>query len=831
MARKNNLQNEEYESFEVNIQDVTIDEYIQAAVLRYGCNVSIFRISPAFKDGLTPVKRRILFAMYKAGATYNGPRQKAAHLLGLVSAYHPHGNMSIEKAFVNEIKEYETNAVLFDTHGNCGSATGQGAAAIRYLDTKLSRFATMCFFHKDDYYEDLLDMTETYTRYMKEPVTLPSRYPYMLLSNITGVGWGNAFSSVPFNLTEVFQLTQALIKNPNMTNVYLYPDSPRGYDIFESDDIVNLCDEGKGTLKIQARIEYGEEIIQTKKSSKSKEEDDEDKKSKGKLIRYLTVTGLPEQTVMDAITQKISTMILNKDITGISTWEDKCYLNDDGSEHIEFRLILTPDADPNIIKDMLYRKTQLRHYLSLNLNFAARTSMKHLGVKECLLMWISNRISYKSKAIAKKAYKLKERMHVLEGIIEILSPGNLDTTIGIIRHAEDTEDATMKLVERYGVTSYQARCVATIRLSDLTRKAKDNYQKEMDELKIQIAELNNIIGNTDKIKEIICEELEEGIKLFGRPRACRVISAEMLKPVEFKYNIVVTKKYIKKMSVNAKSVGTLASDDEVVRTFTDVSESTPVFIIDDLGKTYCINLSKIKPTEPTARGNDLSNVAGLKGIPVAAFCGKSDLIENNPDISIVMFTESGIIKQSYLKNYITNRKELQGITLNKDDKVCHVMIYDHHDYKDEPYVLIYTEQGLGIAIDLQSIPYTERVSKGGNYLKLENGDIVKGVSDITEDRLFVVTSKGYGKICEMDDIFKTSKRRAAMIKLTGLSDDDKVLKIMPHTDGGKYVFVLQSGERIEVNKNDIITTTRVSKGKKMVPVKKGDSIIKIREVK
>ena len=822
MAKKKIVQ-EEFESFEVNVQDVTIDEYIQAAVLRYGCNVSIFRISPAFKDGLTPVKRRILYAMFKdANATYSSSRQKAAYLLGLVSAYHPHGNMSIEKAFVNEIKEYETNAVLFDTHGNTGSATGQGAAAIRYLDTRLSKFATMCFFHKDDYYEDLLDMTETYTRYKKEPVTLPSRYPYMLLSNVTGVGWGNAFSSVPFNLTEVFQLTQALIKNPEMTNVYLYPDSPRGYDIFESDDINSICDDGKGTLKIQARIEYGEEIITNKKSSKNKDE----------VIRYLDVTGMPEQTVMDSITQKISTMILNKDITGISTWEDRCYLNEDGSEHIEFRLILTPEADPNIIKDILYRKTQLRHYLSLNLNFAARTSMMHLGIKDCLLMWISNRISYKSKTIAKKAYKLKERMHVLEGIIEILSPSNLDTTINIIRHAEDTEDATRKLVEQYnGITSYQARCVATIRLSDLTRKAKDNYQKEMDELRIQIAELNNIIGDTDKIKEIICEELEEGIKLFGRPRACRIISTEMLKPAEFKYNIVVTKKYIKKMSVNAKSVGTLASDDEVVRTFTDVSESTPIYIIDDLGKTYCVNLSKIKPTEPTARGNDLVSAVGLKGNPVSAFCGKSELIENNPDISIVMFTESGIIKQSYLKNYITNRKELQGITLNKGDKVCHVMIYDHHDYKDEPYVLIYTEQGLGIAIDLQTIPYTERVSKGGNYLKLENGDIVKGVSDITEDRLFVLTSKGYGKICEMDDIFKTSKRRAAMIKLTGLSDDDKVLKIMPHTDGGKYIFVLQSGERVEVNKNEIVTTTRVSKGKKIVPVKKGDSIIKIREIK
>ena len=207
----NKQKQEVFESFEKNVQDVTIDEYIQAEVLKYGINVSIFRISPAFKDGLTPIKRRILYSFYKDGALYNKPRKKASELLGRVSAYHPHGNLSINKTFVNEIKAYESNAILFDTHGNTGSATGQQAAAVRYLDTRLSKFATYCFFHPDDYYEELLDMVETYTRDKLEPVTLPSRYPYLLLSNTTGIGWGNSFSSVPFNTEEVFRLTENTI--------------------------------------------------------------------------------------------------------------------------------------------------------------------------------------------------------------------------------------------------------------------------------------------------------------------------------------------------------------------------------------------------------------------------------------------------------------------------------------------------------------------------------------------------------------------------------------------------------------------------------------------
>lgn len=816
MTQINNKKKLEFDSFEKNVQDVTIDEYIQAEVLKYGINVSIFRISPAFKDGLTPIKRRILYSFYKDGALYNKPRKKASELLGRVSAYHPHGNLSINKTFVNEIKAYESNAILFDTHGNTGSATGQQAAAVRYLDTRLSKFATYCFFHPDDYYEELLDMVETYTRDKLEPVTLPSRYPYLLLSNTTGIGWGNSFSSVPFNTEEVFRLTEALIHNPNMTNVYLYPDSPRGYDIIETDDIVDICESGFGTLKIQARIEYHEEYHVDKKGEKRITK------------RYLSIMGLPEQTLMDNVTKKISSMILDKTLSGIITWEDRCHLNNDGSEHIEFWLILTPDADPEVIKETLYKKTQLRHFLNINLNFAARTSMRHLGIKDSLLIWISNRVSYKSKVISKKAYKLKERIHVLEGIINLLSPKNLENTISIIRHAENDDDAIAKLMKTYGVTSYQASRVTDIKLSNLNRAAKTNFENELNDCKKKLNEINQIIGDTNKIKEIICDELEEGIKLFGKPRSCRVIHKDALKPIEFKYNIAITKKYIKKLSNNSSSIGSLASDDEVVAFFKNVPESKTMCIVDDTGKVYSINVSKIKPTELSSRGNDLKGLISIKGSPIRAFMAP-DEDDKDPYI-ISMFTESGIIKNSSLDKYITNRSEIQGITLNDGDKVCNVDLFDPTTFEtDSHFKLIYTTLGLGIMIDFMSIPCSDRIAKGSNYLNLEDGDKVAGVCDTNVKKVFVVTTKGYCKVCELDDIFKTSKRRVAMIRLTGLSEDDSVFKIIPFNPDGKYTFILSSGERFELNKSEIPVTTRVSKGKKLIPVKRGSSIIKIRE--
>lgn len=798
-----------------NVTDVTIDEYIKPIVVKYGVNVSVFRISPAFLDGLIPVTRRTIYSMYKAGVTYDKPRKKAAKLLGDVSGYHPHGNLSIEKAFVNEIKAYETNASLYDVHGQKGSLTGQGAAAIRYLDARLSKFATYCFFHKDDYYEDLLDMVDTYTRDAKEPLTLASRYPYFLLTNTTGIGWGSSFSSVPFNLEEVFRLTQALLRNPNMTNVYLYPDSPRGYDIIECDDILEICESGQGTMRIQARIEYNEE-----------------KNDKGEVItRYLSVTGFPEQTVMDKITDAISKMIIDKSISGIKTWKDKCGVSseEDDSEHIEFWLILEPDADADVIKDTLYRKTKLRHSLSINFNYAARTSMKHLGIRESLLIWISNRITYKTKVIAKKAYKLKERIHVLEGITEMLSPKNIDNTVKIIKSASDRDDANIKLMKEYGVTSYQANCITNIRLTDLTKKARTGANETLAELRKELKATNAIIGDSDKIKDIIYEELEEGIKLFGKPRACRVINQDALNPPSYKFSIAVTKKYIKKLSANSKVVGTIGSDDEVIAYFPNIPEDRAIYIVDDLGKVYYIKLNKLKPSSASTKGNDIVSTFGIKGIPIKAFMAGKDI--NVESASIVMFTESGIIKQSQLSSYITNRTEIQGIVLNEGDKVCYSLIYQPDDYELSPYVLIYTKNGSGIALDLQQIPYTDRMTKGSNFLKLEDGDCVKGVCPTDEKKLFVLTTKGYGKVCELDDIFKTSKRRAAMIKLTGLSDDDTVFKIMPYREETtKYQCLLQSGTKIEINKADIKSTTRLSKGQKLVPVKRGDSIVKIKEV-
>lgn len=802
-AKKKAVESEEVslDIYNKNITESDAGEYIKEVVMRYGINVSVFRACSAILDGLTPVKRRMLYTFYKAGAYNDKRRVKANELLGPVQALHPHGELSINKSFTNEIKSWENNAPLFDTHGNCGSLTGQPAAAVRYLETRLSKFTMKCFF--DDFDPDITDMVESNTRRTKEPVTIPAKYPYFLLSLNTGIGWGNSMSIPPFNLTEVLRLTQALLRNPQMTNVYLYPDSPRGYSIIENDDIGQICDTGRGTLKIQAQMKYHET---------------EDGK------RYISVKGFPEQTYMDNIMKQIVQLTRTKKITGISTLRDNTSL-----DNVEFWVMLTPDADPEFVMDVLYKKTSLRSHILIDMNFAGRTNMQPLGLKPALLFWIDNRIDVKQKFLIKKLSRTKERIHTVEGIIDALSPNKVERTVEIIKNATDDADSINKLVAEYGLTTYQASIINDTKLSRINKNSQQKFIEEREVLLKEVKNLESYVTSREKIKDIIYEELEEGIKLFGKPRQCSIIGSEVLETPTHRYSVVVTKKYIKKMSVNATTIGQLDSSDEVIGIWRDVPETATLRLIDDIGKCYCIGIDKINPSDAVSKGTTL-NTFGVIGVPVKGFF--DDKIDNFEDYSLVLFTTNGFIKRTSLDQYSKSRMSLQAINLNKGDKICYMSIIrnDMSDNSVTDFPLIYTANGQGIAIKLGDIQMTDRMTKGLRHLALDDGDVVQGICEPEDNgKVIVITTKGMAKICAVDDIFKTTKRKASMIRITALGAGDTVYKIIPVTeDINKITYYMQSGEHGSIQLSDIKETTRVSKGLKTIPVKRGDSIIRLK---
>lgn len=789
-----------YELYGQNISESPLGDYAKEIMLKYGINVSVFRACCAILDGLTPVKRRMLYTFYKAGATNDKRRVKANELLGPVQALHPHGELSINKTFSNEIKPWETNAPLFDTWGNTGSLTGEGCAATRYLETRLSKFAMECFF--DDFDEDITEMVKSNTRRMTEPVYIPSKYPYFLLSTNTGIAWGNSISIPPFNLEEVFRLTQQLLKNPNMTNVYLYPDSPRGYDIIQSDNIVDICMGGKGTLKIQAVIKYGEEDG----------------------VKYLSVKGFPEETYMDNIMAEIGKLIKNKELPGVKTLADVSSLS-----NVEFRVILQNDVDPDYVTDMLYKKTRLRSFVSIDMNFAGRTKMQPMGMKDALLFWIENRIDTKQKFLLAKLSKHKERMHTLEVLIELLSPKHSDKVVEIVRQSSSSEECIAALMNEFGITSLQASIIDGFSINGLRKDNQARFIEELKKLEKEVEKVEEAVTSREKIKDIIWQELEEGIAKFGKPRACNVISSDALESPVHKYSVVVTKKYIKKMSVNTTVVGQIDSDDEVVGMWNDVPETATLRIFDSVGRCYAIGLDKISPTDAVSKGIPLSTF-NVVGTPVRGFF--DDKIKDFSEYSVVFFTKNGLIKRTNLEQYTRSRISLQSISLNKDDTVCFVTIINNNDYEgmEEHYPLIYTTNGNAISVNMVNVEMTDRLTKGTRYLAVSEEDAIQGICEVESGgSVLVITSKGYAKICETDDIFKTTKRRADMIKITTLNEGDSVFRIIPVTDKmKKIVCYLQSGEKVEVHIKDINTTTRISKGSKTIPVKRGDAIVRLK---
>lgn len=790
------------EAYDKNIEQVEIGVYTRDKILLYGINVSVARACSALDDGLVPVIRRLIWMMYHdKGLLPTGKYVKVTEFLWETARYHPHGNLSIEKSFGNVIKPWESNALLIDVDNNSGSLTGDGSAAPRYLDAKLSLYCYKCFFEEFD--ESIIDMVPNYIQTCYEPVVFPSKYPNFLVSRTVGIAWGNATSTPPFNLEESFRLTQALLENPDLENVYLFPDSPRGYDVIDDGTIREVCEKGSGTVKARARMEY--------------EEDG----------HYITVTGFVEGSVMDQIISQIHELMKSKKIIGISDIADKStiYIT-------EFWIYLKKDADPYNIMEILYKKTSLEDSISIIFNFADRTKMLQVGLKDAILEWIDRAIDIKQRYYIKQLSKKKERKMKLQVMVDILSDRRKWKKASEIVETMETDDEIVAaLKEAFGINSLQSDIVADLNIRQRSKSRLEKYRRELSEIDDIIEELTSVVRSKQRIKDKIYEDLEEGIRLFGKPRNCRVIKKSQLKKHVSHYRLAITKYCIKKLSPNGKVVGFVGNDDEVVAYYPDVTEENSIFVADDIGKFYKINLDKLAPCDTSSKGVELLSI-GVKGAVIRAMNVTPDMQQDSylENCRMVMFTASGIIKSSPLSQYLKARGEIQGILLSSDDSVCYTCIHDQSIPGDNQK-LVYTKNGMGIVIDLNNVTVTDRLTKGTQHLKLD-GDVIRGIMDsdgISE--IYIITAKGYGKRCALDDILNASKRKDNMTRLTGLNDGDEVFRVIPvneDTQQTKIVFHMQSGEKKEVLCSDITCTTRISKGKKLIGVKRGDSIMKIK---
>lgn len=781
------------------IEVVDAADYSRANMVIYGMNIVVLRYFPRLEDGLNPCRLRLLWTMYHDhNLRPDGRYVKTPEYIGHTSKYHPHGD--IKETFECMAREWENNAPLLDVRGNTGSQAGSGAAQMRYLDSKLSEYAWKCFF--EDFDEDVAEMRDNYIRSDKEPVFLPAKYPNFLLNNLTGIAWGFSDSFPTFNLIEAFELTRALLRNPDMTNVHLFPDSLRGYRVIDNGTIQKVCDDGYGVIPCEANVDYIEED------------------------HSLYITGFPEKIKYDEVIDKIASLVKYKKLTGISNIADTS-ANEVPSVVIE----LKKGANPyQVIDELFAANVGLRSSVELRYYFAERTYMAEYGLKGAILEWIDRRIIQVQKQSVKKLGTLQKRRHELEGLIPILSDKEkFHRVVDIILSGKDDEAILEELSEQFNLSSYQVDRLVDKKLRESSRKRLEVLNNELGKLKEETLLIRESISSKEKVKETIDKQLAEGIKLFGRPRLCPIVKEGERERPELFYRIVITKKYVKKLSIGSKQVGLISSDDDIVGYYPEVSEYDIVLVVDDLGKVYRVPVKKLQSNDMSSKGTELAVAVGLKGNAVRSVLINKMMLERKDQVFIGIFTKNGIVKTSPISQYITNKTEIQGILLNTDDKVCWAHIYDASEEENKQQ-LVYTVNGFGISFHIDNISVQDRLTKGTQYLKLDEGDYVAGVVQVSLDNpIFVLTCKGYGKICGLADIFEASKRRQAMIRITSLHDGDEVFRIMPIPSSDSVITVhLQSGEKKEFVVGDLEKMTRLAKGKKMVPVRQGDSIYRIK---
>lgn len=616
----------------------------------------------------------------------------------------------------------------------------------------------------------------------------------------------NSFCKVPFNLIESFDLTQALLENPDITGVYLFPDSPRGYDIIDDGVIRDICAVGSGTVRIRARLTYHEEG------------------------HYILCNGFPERTTMDSIIKAIGERE-HRSPLGIKDISDKSDL-----ENTEFWILLKKNIDPNQVINELYedKKIGLTSYAQILLNYADRTKMMSstgsLPLKDAILMWIDWRINIKHRTIAKKLRKLREEKHRLEALVKLKTQKNLDDVFNIIKTSDTDEEIIERLMDRFGFTSYQADLISNMKLKNQKKSSIAEYQKQYSEIDGKIIETEDLLTSKDKIKRIIWEELEEGKKLFGAPRHCRIIKPESTEAPVFHYRLVITKKYIKRLPLHGVGAGFLESDDDVVTYFTDITSKDYIHIGTENGYWCYLPIDSIPSTDPSSKGTPISELISPEvGNVVTAVKTCIPSIKDHTDkYRLYCFTAKGLIKATPLSDFSVTRRQAGAITLNDDDKVRFMGVFSDSDNER----LVYTKDGFGIILKLSNCPSTGRLTKGQKVMKLTGTDEAIGVSvsrGIKE--VCVVTKKGYAKIVELDETFIATKKRQKMLGLTRLHDGDEVFKIIPIQKGfydSSMTFFMQSGDKTEISTKDIKVATRNSKCFKVAPVRKGDSIIRIR---
>ena len=803
------------------VQEVDLKKTMEESYIDYAMSVIASRALPDVRDGLKPVQRRVLFSMIELNNGPDKPHRKCARIVGdTMGKYHPHGDSSIYGALVNMAQEWSTRYPLVDGHGNFGSVDGDGAAAMRYTEARLSKISMEML---ADINKNTVDFAPNFDETEKEPVVLPARYPNLLVNGTSGIAVGMATNIPPHNLKEVIYAVVKIIDNiieedrettmEELLKIVKGPDFPTGATILGTRGIEEAYRTGRGKIRVRAVTN-----IETLPNGKSQ----------------IIVTELPYMVNKARLIEKIADLVKEKKIEGITD------LNDHSSrEGMRICIELRRDVNANVILNKLYKHTQLQDTFGVIMLALVNNQPKVMNLLEILQHYLAHQEDVVTRRTKYDLNKAQERAHILEGLLKALD--NIDRVIQIIRGSRNTQAAKEGLIEEFALTDVQAQAIVDMRLKTLTGLEREKLEAEYKELMEKIRKLQAILADRNMLLRVIREEILTIAEKYGDERRTAIgfddydISMEDMIPNE---NTVITMTklgYIKRMTVDnfrnqnrggkgIKGMQTLQDDyiDELLMTTTHHY----LMFFTNLGKVYRLKVYEIPEAGRTARGTAIINLLQLQaGEKISAVIPISEYEHNK---YLLMATRSGLVKKTPIREYENVRKTgLAAIALREDDELIEVKITDNN--KD---VILVTKYGQCIRFSDTDVRSTGRVSMGVRGINLSDGDEIIGMQLNTQgDYLLFVSEKGMGKRTSMSE-FTTQNRGGKGVKCYKITEKTgNVIGVKAVNEDNEIMMITTEGIIIRISCSDISILGRITSGVKLMNLDENVSVASIAKVR
>ena len=806
------------------VHEVDLRKTMETSYIDYAMSVIAARALPDVRDGLKPVQRRVLYSMIELNNGPDKPHRKCARIVGdTMGKYHPHGDSSIYGALVNMAQEWSTRYPLVDGHGNFGSVDGDGAAAMRYTEARLSKISMEML---ADISKDTVDFVPNFDETEKEPVVLPSRYPNLLVNGTSGIAVGMATNIPPHNLREVVDAVVKLIDNiveenrdttiEELLQIIKGPDFPTGATILGTRGIEEAYRTGKGKIRVRAVTD-----IETLPNGKSR----------------IVVTELPYMVNKARLIEKIAELVRDKRVDGITD------LNDHSSrEGMRICIDLRRDANANVILNQLYKHTQLQDTFGVNMLALVNNEPKVMNLHEMLTAYLKHQEEVVTRRTKYELNKARERAHILEGLLKALD--NIDRVISIIRGSQNVAAAKQSLVEEFMLSDVQAQAIVDMRLRALTGLEREKLEAEYQELMEKIRRFEAILADRNLLLRVIREEILAIAEKYGDERRTSIgfdefdITMEDMIPRENTVITMTKKGYIKRMTVDnfrsqhrgGKGIkGMQTLEDDFIEELLMTTTHHYLMFFTNMGKVYRLKAYEIPEAGRTARGTAIVNLLLLQsGEKITSVIPIREFKEGK---YLMMATRKGLVKKTPITDYANGRKTgLGAIALREDDELIGVKITDNR--KD---IILVTKYGQCIRFKETDVRSTGRISMGVRGMNLVDRDEVVAMQLSSQgDYLLVVSENGMGKRTSISE-FTVQNRGGKGVKCYKITEKTgNVVGAKAVNEENEIMLINTEGIIIRMECGGISVNGRIASGVKLIDLKQGvtvASIAKVREKK